>query len=176
MSLEKTLARVEQDIAAGNFGKARDRLHGLLAARPNDLELRRRLGGVYRELQYPAMAGRYWYLEEDKSPEMEAAAREFEKACGSNPVLILQALKFKGELESVERLFARETLLTLQRRAKAEHGYNFKFGDAASEEGAAPVRTSFSERLFTVGCVVSILTALTLMAVGLVVVLHKVFG
>ena len=70
MPIEETLARIEGEIAAGDLGKARDRLHGLLSTYPADLMLRRKLGDVYWRLQYPEMAGRYWYLVEEKSPQM----------------------------------------------------------------------------------------------------------
>jgi hypothetical protein len=44
MAIEQTLNRVERDIASGDYGRARDRLHGLIATYPNDLALRRKLG------------------------------------------------------------------------------------------------------------------------------------
>lgn len=39
MSLEETLKKVGRDIASGDYGKARDRLHGLIATYPNNLAL-----------------------------------------------------------------------------------------------------------------------------------------
>jgi hypothetical protein len=86
---EKTLRRIEQDIVSGDYGKARDRLHGLLGSYPHDLSLRRMLGDIYWHLQYPVMAGRYWYLEEEKTPAMSVACAAFERSCGSDPVQIL---------------------------------------------------------------------------------------
>jgi hypothetical protein len=64
-----TLQKIEDEIEAGDYGKARDRLHGLLVTYPDDLSIRRRLGDVCWQLQHPAMAGRYWYLEADQTPE-----------------------------------------------------------------------------------------------------------
>jgi hypothetical protein len=43
MPIDETLDKVASEIAAGDLGKARDRLHGLLNTYP-DLGLRRRLG------------------------------------------------------------------------------------------------------------------------------------
>ncbi|GLV65106.1 hypothetical protein Bmyc01_37750 [Bacillus mycoides] len=44
---EKTLKRIEKDLKNNNLGKARDRLHGLIATYPNELELRKKLGDIY---------------------------------------------------------------------------------------------------------------------------------
>lgn len=38
---KKTLKRIEKDIENNNLGKARDRLHGLIATYPNELALRK---------------------------------------------------------------------------------------------------------------------------------------
>ena len=69
---EKTLKRIEKDIENNNLGKARDRLHGLITTYPNELALKK-LGDIYFTLQYPEMAGRYWYLEKEKTDVMHAA-------------------------------------------------------------------------------------------------------
>ena len=68
MPIEETWARIEDEIAARDLGKARDRLHGLLVTYPEDLAIRHRLGEVYWMLGHPAMAGRYWYLEAPAEP------------------------------------------------------------------------------------------------------------
>lgn len=39
-------SKVDSDMAAGNLGKARDRLHGLILTHPDDLTLRRELGDI----------------------------------------------------------------------------------------------------------------------------------
>ncbi|PAE42785.1 DUF6584 family protein [Bacillus sp. 7884-1] len=100
----KTLKKIEDDINKNDLGKARDRLHGLISAYPNELELRKRLGDIYFELKYPSMAGRYWYLEENKTPEMEKACGEFEKSMGNDPFRIARTLKYKGDKEILIRL------------------------------------------------------------------------
>jgi hypothetical protein len=51
MGKETALRRVEEDIARGDLGKARDRLHGLLKDYPDDLALRTRLAEVYARQQ-----------------------------------------------------------------------------------------------------------------------------
>jgi hypothetical protein len=84
MTKTSTLEHVEQDIAAGDYSKVRDRLHGLLRTYPSDLTLRNRLGDVYWDLRYPAMAGRYWYLEDHKTPDMITACAAFERTYGND--------------------------------------------------------------------------------------------
>lgn len=65
----KALHKIQKGIGNNNVGKARDRLHGLISTYPNALQLRKQLGDIYYQLQNPAMAGRYWYLEEEKTAE-----------------------------------------------------------------------------------------------------------
>jgi hypothetical protein len=50
------------------------------------------------------MAGRYWYFEENKTPEMVKACIEFEKTMGNDPNRIAIALKYKGDTEILEKL------------------------------------------------------------------------
>jgi hypothetical protein len=175
MSIEGALQRVTRDIDAGDLGKARDRLHGLIAARPNDLGLRGRLGRVYWDLRHPSMAGRYWYLEEGDSPELLAAVAAFERQCGGNPVLILQALKFKGEVEAIESEFARARLLALADRARREFGYEFRTGDSRRARDSHE-REGWSESLAMAGCVAVAFVAGVLLLVGFVTSVRWIFG
>lgn len=48
----------------------------------------REMGDLCARLGFTVLAGRYWYLEEQKTPEMLAACREFERSCGENPLMI----------------------------------------------------------------------------------------
>lgn len=81
------------------MGKARDRLHGLISTFPNELDLRKKLGDIYFKLKYPAMAGRYWYLEKNKTPGMIKACIVFENSMGNDVNKIARALKYKGDIE-----------------------------------------------------------------------------
>lgn len=171
------LQRIEEDIAAGDYGKARDRLNGLIATFPNDLTLRRKLGDIFWHLQYPAMAGRYWYLEEQKTPIMAAACQAFERSCGGDPLQILLALKFRGEIEAIRDTFAGQTLLTLQARAKEERGVYVEFGKSGRARyhlipSSVPAPDN---RLRWIGCFVVSLVAVALMAIGLITLLEWVF-
>ncbi|MBI4338369.1 MAG: hypothetical protein HY680_00270 [Chloroflexi bacterium] len=125
MPKETVLARVEADVERGDLGKARDRLHTLVHDNPNDLALRARLAEVYHRLQFPAMAGRYWYLWEHRTPEMKAAVAAFERSCGSDPLLMLSAIKFRGDLSQVSD-HAKGRLTLLQEAVQAK--YNFSPG------------------------------------------------
>lgn len=101
MAKDETLRNVEYDISKGNYEKARARLHSLIWTYPDDLDLRRRLGDIYWLLQIPKKAGQYWYLEKDKTPEMESACKVFEAAYGGDPLLMLQELKFQGDRKAI---------------------------------------------------------------------------
>jgi len=169
MSVQTTLTKVELDIASGNLGEARDRLHGLVSSYPYDLSLRSRLAEVYWRLQYPAMAGRYWYLKEDKSSEMVAACRQFERSCGGDPLIMLQALRFRGDIDPIRETYAGRLLLDLRDRAKRERGVVFRFNKSGRDRyGVVPARTA----LQVVGGLLVLGTLAALVAIGI----FTVFG
>lgn len=172
---EETLRRIEREIAAGDLGRARDRLHGLIATYPDDLALRQRLGDVYWQLHYPAMAGRYWYLEEDRTPDRIQARAAFEGSCGDDAVQILLALKFGGDVAALGDTFAGRTLLALQERARQERGYRIVFGKRGKEKYRYTERTKSRGRWLLIGCLVAVLVAAGLMGVGLVAVVQWIF-
>src|SRR5512141_217310 len=136
MALDRTLKSIEDNIRAGDLGKARDRLHGLISSYPDNLELREQLAAVYWRLQMPEMAGRYWYLEEEKDPDMADACRRFEAQFGNDPAYLLFALKFRGDLESIKDTFAGRLLLDLDARARRKHYWYSDF----RKRGAAKYR------------------------------------
>ena len=114
----KTIKKIEEDIEKNDLGKARDRLHGLISTYPNELELRRKLGDIYFSLKYLSMAGRYWYLEKNKTPEMVDACIQFEKSMGNDPKRIARALKFKGDNGIVENLQLSLVISPIQNKVK----------------------------------------------------------
>lgn len=172
---EETLRRIEREIAAGDWGKARDRLHGLLVTYPDDLALRHKLGEVYWQLHHPAMAGRYWYLEEDRTPDMAQACAAFERACGHDAAQILRALKFYGDVAALGDSFAEHTLLVLQERVRQERGYQIVFGKRGRERYRYTERAPAGGRWLLIGCLAAALAAAALMAAGLVAVFQWVF-
>jgi hypothetical protein len=90
--LEIDLAAIRKAIAAGQLEDAKRMLTGVSLNAPPGGELSKEIGNLYLELGFPAMAGRYWYLLEDKSDQMLAACREFERSVADNPVLIIEAI------------------------------------------------------------------------------------
>jgi hypothetical protein len=172
---ERTLARIERDLAEGDLGQARDRLHGLIVTYPDDLTLREKLGDVYWRLQYPAMAGRYWYLEEEKSPDMVRACAAFVGACGNDPVQMLLALKFRGNVAAIRNTFAGRTLQALQERARQERNCTIDFGRRGSEKYNYTRRYRSRGWWLLISSLVGALVALALMVVGLVTVLQWIF-
>ncbi len=175
MAIESTLQKVKEDIAAGDLGLARDRLHGLISTYPNRLDLRPRLGEVYWQLQFPAMAGRYWYLAEDRAPDKEEAIGRFESACGEDPRAILHALKFRGDLDSLDDLYAREKLLDLQDQVAEKHGYRLDFKRRGSERYVSTPRLDRERRMVYLGCSLVATLALSLMIMGIISLVTRIF-
>jgi hypothetical protein len=168
---EQSLLKVEQDIAAGNLGRARDRLHGLIAYEPNNLALRGALAAVYAQLRFPAMAGRYWYLEEEKTDAMQAAAAEFERSHGHDPLRILLALKFKGDIDELDSPYARSRLLALEEQCERKYHYYPNRQGAGGQPGEGKyVRTAdLKGTVLGVGCA---LTAVAVVVAGVVKLLE----
>jgi hypothetical protein len=117
MPRETTLAKVDAEIAAGRLDCARDRLLGLLSTYPEDLDLRRRLGHVYWQLQDAAAAGKYWYLEAAVTAEQKEARTAFEQRFGGHPARILQALKTRTDPQSLTSEYSKTVVAELIRQA-----------------------------------------------------------
>jgi len=147
MSKEQTIKAIQSDIDQGNLGRARDRLHGLISSYPNDLELRVQLADIYSRLQHPAMAGRYWYLEENKTEKMIAAVTEFERSCGKDPLQILLALKFQGSLDAINYPFAKERLLSIQQECKDKYLNYPEFGLKGAAKWKQTIRAKAASAL-----------------------------
>ncbi len=168
--VEKTLHRIEDDFASGDYGKARNGLPGLLATYRDALAVRRKLGDVYWQLQYPTVPGRYWYLDEEESPAMIAACRVFERSCGNDPVWMLLAPKFRGDIEAIGDMFAGCTLLALQERAREERDCHIEFGKRGSEKFQYTSQYGSRSRWLLIGCLVGSVIALGLIVVGRVTI------
>jgi hypothetical protein len=173
MPLQKTIDRVELDIRKGDLGKARDRLLSLLSAYPDHLEIRHMLRDVFWDLQFPAMAGRYWYLEERVSPQMEEACKAFERAFGNDPLRLFLAIKFKGNLSQIEGTTAGRILSSLREQAREKYPTHPIFRKSAND----PDKTDKPKRPISgiwiaIGCGVIALIGLALMIIGLITVIH----
>jgi hypothetical protein len=108
---EADLAAVRTAIAATDFEEAK-RLLGAVSL--NTLPASRfskEIGDLYFELGFEAMAGRYWYLVEQKSDVMIAACDAFEHSLGEDPCLLGRSLGWdldpspyaKAKLEELNR-------------------------------------------------------------------------
>ncbi|MFI1713053.1 DUF6584 family protein [Streptomyces sp. NPDC053513] len=130
MSQQNTLARVDADLAAGRVPMARQRLRGLVSSFPYDLTLRRRLAEVYRLYGDAAEAGRWMYLEEDRSPDETAA---FEERYGS-PGWRMKALAWRGPEALAATAFAANELAAVRTARAEELGRPVDWDDPASYE------------------------------------------
>lgn len=159
----KTLKRIEEDIKNDDLGKARDRLHGLISAFPNELELRKKLGDIYFKLKYPAMAGRYWYLEKNKTPKMVRACIKFENSMGNDINNIARALKYKGDIELLKGLELDPALLSIQYKEK----------EKLVEESDVPIERE--DKLIIFGCLSIIILIIIIFSVGLYTLFSWIF-
>ncbi len=85
MSVEKTLQRVDGDLAAGNAALARQRLTSLIVAFPESLEVREQLAHVCRLQGDVLQAGRWSYLADervaDEIEKFEQTTTTWSSAC-----------------------------------------------------------------------------------------------
>jgi hypothetical protein len=103
------LARVAEDLAAGNTQRATQRLRTLVAAVPNDLEVYGRLTEVYRQIGNLAEAGRWGFVTDDVTDQELSA---FEKTHPS-PWLRLRMLRWTANANEVADDNARERMSAL---------------------------------------------------------------
>lgn len=163
-STAKTLKKIEEDIKNNDLGKARDRLHGLILTFPNELGLRKMLGDIYFELKYPTLAGRYWYLEESKTPEMVKACNKFEKSMGNDPNKIVRALKYKGDIESLKGLELDSSILSIQHKVKE------KLLEEPDDESLKA-----SNKIITIGCLLIIILIIIFVSIGVYTFFNWIF-
>lgn len=150
MPLRDTLARVDEDLAAGRVPAARQRLRGLVSSFPRDPAPRRRLAEVYRLYGEPAQAGRWMYLEEDRDPAETAA---FE-ARYRTPAERRAALGWTGPDSLAPTDFAREQLAALP---------------AASPEAVeSSVAADAKGSLAALGCLVLAIAFLAIWVIGVI--------
>ncbi|MEU1411903.1 DUF6584 family protein [Streptomyces sp. NPDC005731] len=171
MPLRETLARVDADLAAGRVPVARQRLRGLVSSFPYDLTLRRRLAEVYRLYGDAAEAGRWMYLEEDRSADETAA---FAVRYGS-PAWRMKALAWHGPESMAATAFAEGQLAAVRTACAEQLGRSVDWEDPASyrdgleEEHEAPSEPwSVSGALAGLGCLLGALAFLAIWVNGVV--------
>lgn len=136
--LEHKLTQLDQYLAAGKLTDARDQLHNLLDAYPNNLAVRQKLGDVYWQLENPVMAGRYWFLIEATTPEMVAATYEFAANCHNDPMEIFNHLEFNGDIAALDSDFAKFMLINLDKEITIRYDTSF---EKIQEEKQAELET-----------------------------------
>lgn len=148
------ISAAEECLQAGDMDGAKQRLEKLsLLSLPN-LDDCQRIAQIYWGLGLPAMAGRFWYVCDDDSAEIESACREFERSCGDNLHVILQSLP---RLDSLHR----------SNRVK-RIGVRI-WGAAAPEHTLAP---TLGDRVALVGCALIAFAFLFVFSMGLVALYH----
>jgi hypothetical protein len=178
MSKEETLRKAAYDQQQGDLGKARDRLHGLIGAYPEDLTLREALAEIYWQLQQPAMAGRYWYLTDCNTPEADRAREAFQKAHGHHPLLMLQALKFRGDPECLKGTPAGKRLNALIEAVAQDHGPQMAHrysGKLRELDTPQPLKQTWKEKVTCAILLLFVFFLLALMGIGFGVVVAWLF-
>jgi len=90
--IEAVLAGIRKAIGDGDVEEAKRRIRGIPILVSPGSRFAREIGDLYWELGFPAMAGRYWYLLEEKTEQMLSACQEFERSRGHNPWAIFTEL------------------------------------------------------------------------------------
>lgn len=116
MAKTYVLDRVAADLARGFTHPAIQRLSSLVAAYPNDLDLRRRLAAVHRRVGNRIQAGRWDYLTIGANAH---DTRAFERAFPS-AITRLRAVRWPHRAGHAATAYARNRLATLVAAAEAE--------------------------------------------------------
>lgn len=156
MTVERTLARAADDVAAGDVRLARRRLRDLVVAFPRDLTVRDALAAVYRLEGDVPQAGRWSYLADERD---ESEAEAFRRRYADDPVLIMRALAWRGSEDDAPTDTARRRLAEVRLDAERATGVPQTWEDPRVPEP----RWSWGERA---GCAL-----LVLVGVGVVVLL-----
>ncbi|MFH8374057.1 DUF6584 family protein [Streptomyces cyaneofuscatus] len=164
MALNDTLARVDADLAAGRIPVARQRLRGLVSSYPHEPAPRRRLAEVYRLYGDPAEAGRWMYLEEDRSPEETAAFEERYV----NSVGLMRAVAWRGTESDAPTPFAAGQLAAVREAASEIVGRPVTWDGPAEVKGDAREISPLADALTGIGCLLLTVAFLGIWVYGLV--------
>ncbi|CAD5949839.1 DUF6584 family protein [Streptomyces cyaneofuscatus] len=167
MALNDTLARVDADLAAGRIPVARQRLRGLVSSYPHEPAPRRRLAEVYRLYGDPAEAGRWMYLEEDRSPEETAA---FEERY-ANAVRRMRAMAWRGTESDAPTPFAAGQLTAVREAASEIVGRPVTWDGLVEVKGDARQISPLTDALTGIGCLLLTIAFLGIWVYGLVALL-----
>ena len=84
-SKRNALQLAEDDLRAGDYGQARQRLEGYLASKGYDPQLMGRLGRISYEMHDLYNAGRHWLLSTAQGEEVDRSIQVFLKRAGTHP-------------------------------------------------------------------------------------------
>ena len=171
MPIDRTLDRVHDDLAAGQTGRARQRLRGLIASFPDHLDLRTMLAETYREQGQVVQAGRWSYLDEDADPvEVQAFLTAF-----PDPVQRMRKICWSDAVDlGTAGPVAAARLTELRAAAEQATGAPVSWQQPRHRPGEHP--DSLGDRLAMAGCGLGLLVVLALAVVGAVVVLRVLLG
>ena len=161
MTVEGTLAKVDEDLRTGDVEMARTRLKSLVLSLPTRLEPRERLAEVYRLDGNLVEAGRWSYL---SAHQDRAEIDAFERACGRDPVRIMRGLRWRGPEELAATELAQMRLLDVRARAEAAAGKTLDWSDRGRDVSEPWAGAS------AFGCAVLALVVFGLLVVGVVTV------
>jgi hypothetical protein len=142
--LERTLGRVEDDLARGDLSMARQRLRSLVDAYPQRLDLRIRLADVYRAMGEPIQAGRWRYLGPPRDKADEAEIDAFARSHDRRAAVLADQIGYRGRVDQVTDINARDRLQELRDHALGQDGVWTEY----DEHGRPHVRMSAKHRLF----------------------------
>ncbi|QCB94954.1 DUF6584 family protein [Cellulomonas shaoxiangyii] len=168
MTVERTLAKVDDDLRRGDLTMARTRLKSLTHSLPHRLDARERLADVYRLEGNTVEAGRWSYLAEQRDPAEVAA---FERACGQKPVRIMRALLWRGSEDAAATEIARDRLRDVRARAEADTGRRLDWSDP----GRGAEGPWWEDAAGLIGCMVVGLVLAVLVVVGAATVVGWIF-
>ena len=169
VNFEENLADIKQRIAEEKLDTACVQLHGLIFLFPREVFLRPMLAEIYWKLGDAVMAGRFWYLVENKTPEIEAVCREFEEHYENDLLKIFYLLieDFKNEKENVIGTAAEKPLRELQEKAHQQKvGVRHPPMDFFAEPPIFDEKKERETEWFVRGCMLAIVIVLILAIVG----------
>ena len=161
--LAAELNAISADFSTGRIDEAHARLQRIVMLGNPTSSSAKELGNACAKLGYSALAGRFWYLLEDKTAEMVSACREFERSCGDNPGLIRYSLMTR--LPTTD--FAKQKLQELKVSAEPleeEH--------RALIDGPKTIGRWLRERLVLVGCASVLFVLLFVFVAGIMAIIH----
>jgi hypothetical protein len=159
VTVQRTLAKVDEDLRAGDVQMARRRLKSLVESLPHRLEARERLADVCRLDGDPVEAGRWSYLGEHRDPAEVAA---FERACGDDPVRIMRGLRWPGPDENAATEQAQVRLVEVRARAEAKAGKKLEWADPGRD-----VDGGWRDAVGPIGCALVVVVLVALVAIGI---------